>query len=125
MTPVRIVLCTIDSADAARKLARRLVQDRLAACVNIIENVTSVYKWEGRIEEDAELLLVIKTQDSRLQELMDRISEIHPTTFRRSFRGRCRREARPTSNGSPLKPVRFSGREELEFDAGTRTGPGP
>ena len=78
MTPVRIVLCTIDSADAARKLARRLVQDRLAACVNIIENVTSVYKWEGRIEEDAELLLVIKTQDSRLQELMDRISEIHP-----------------------------------------------
>jgi periplasmic divalent cation tolerance protein len=78
MTPVRIVLCTIDSADTARKLARRLVQDRLAACVNIIENVTSVYKWEGRIEEDAELLLVIKTQDSRLQELMDRISEIHP-----------------------------------------------
>jgi periplasmic divalent cation tolerance protein len=78
MTPVRIVFCTIDSADAARKLARRLVQDRLAACVNIIENVTSVYKWEGRIEEDAELLLVIKTQDSRLQELMDRISEIHP-----------------------------------------------
>ncbi len=78
MTPVRIVLCTIDSADAARKLARRLVQDRLAACVNIIENVTSVYKWEDRIEEDAEFLLVIKTQDSRLQELMDRISEIHP-----------------------------------------------
>jgi periplasmic divalent cation tolerance protein len=78
MTPVRIVFCTIDSADAARKLARRLVQDRLAACVNIIENVTSVYKWEDRIEEDAELLLVIKTQDSRLQELMDRISEIHP-----------------------------------------------
>ncbi len=78
MTPVRIVFCTIDSADAARKLARSLVQDRLAACVNIIENVTSVYKWEGRIEEDAELLLVIKTQDSRLQELMDRISEIHP-----------------------------------------------
>ncbi len=78
MTPVRIVFCTIDSVDAARKLARRLVQDRLAACVNIIENVTSVYKWEDRIEEDAELLLVIKTQDSRLQDLMDRIAELHP-----------------------------------------------
>ena len=78
MTPVRIVLCTIDSADAARKLARRLVQNRLAACVNIIEKVTSVYKWEGRIEEDAELLLVIKTQDSRLRDLMDRIQELHP-----------------------------------------------
>ena len=78
MTPVRIVFCTIDSAEAARKLARRLVQDRLAACVNIIENVTSVYKWEGRIEEDAELLLVIKTRDSRLQNLMDRIAELHP-----------------------------------------------
>ena len=78
MTPVRIVFCTVDSADAARKLARRLVQDRLAACVNIIENVTSVYKWEDRIEEDAELMLVIKTRDSRLQELMDRISELHP-----------------------------------------------
>ena len=78
MTPVRIVFCTIDSADAARKLARRLVQDRLAACVNIIENVTSVYKWEDRIEEDAEFLLVLKTQDSRLRDLMDRIAELHP-----------------------------------------------
>ena len=78
MTPVRIVFCTIDSAYTARKLARRLVQDRLAACVNIIENVSSVYKWEGRIEEDAELLLVIKTQAGRLQELMDRIGELHP-----------------------------------------------
>ena len=78
MTAVRIVFCTIDSAEAARKLARRLVQDRLAACVNIIENVTSVYKWEGRIEEDAEFLLVIKSQDSRLRDLMDRIAELHP-----------------------------------------------
>lgn len=78
MTPVRIVFCTIDSADAARKLARRLVEDRLAACVNIIENVTSVYKWEGRIEEDAELLLVIKTRSGRLRELMERIGELHP-----------------------------------------------
>lgn len=78
MTPVRIVFCTIDSVDAARKLARRLVEDRLAACVNIIENVTSVYKWEDRIEEDAELLLVIKTRDGRLRELMERIRELHP-----------------------------------------------
>ena len=78
MTPVRIVFCTIDSTDAARKLARRLVEERLAACVNIIGNVTSVYKWEGRIEEDAELLLVIKTRDGRLRELMDRIGELHP-----------------------------------------------
>ena len=78
MTAVRIVFCTIDSADAARKLARRLVQERLAACVNIIGNVTSVYKWEDRIEEDTELLLVIKTQERRLQELMDRIGELHP-----------------------------------------------
>lgn len=78
MTPVRIVFCTIDSAEAARSLARRLVEERLAACVNIIGNVTSVYKWEGRIEEDAELLLVIKTRDGRLRELMDRIGELHP-----------------------------------------------
>ena len=78
MTPVRIVFCTIDSAESARTLAGRLVRDRLAACVNIIGNVTSVYKWEGRIEEDAELLMVIKTREGRLQELMDRISELHP-----------------------------------------------
>ena len=78
MTPVRIVFCTIDSADAARTLARKLVQDRLAACVNIIENVTSVYKWEGRVEEDAEFLLVIKTQDSRAGDLTARIEELHP-----------------------------------------------
>ena len=78
MTAVRIVFCTIDSADAARDLARKLVRERLAACVNIIGNVTSVYKWEDRIEEDAELLLVIKTRDSRLQDLMDRVAELHP-----------------------------------------------
>jgi periplasmic divalent cation tolerance protein len=77
MTAVRIVFCTIDSAEAARILARKLVQERLAACVNIIDNVTSVYRWEDRIEEDGELLMVIKTRESRLQELMDRLAELH------------------------------------------------
>ena len=53
---VQIVFCTIDSVDAARRIALQLVEERLAACVNIIDNVTSVYKWEGDLEEDKELL---------------------------------------------------------------------
>jgi len=75
---IKIVLTTIDSADSARQLAQILVTERLAACVNIIPEVRSVYKWEGRLEESAELLLVIKTTPECLPALIDRIREAHP-----------------------------------------------
>jgi periplasmic divalent cation tolerance protein len=61
MTNVRIVLTTAGSADEARKIAQALVERRLAACVNIVPQIESVYRWQGKIETASEWLLVIKT----------------------------------------------------------------
>ena len=94
MELVQIVFCTIDSGDAARRIALQLVEERLAACVNIIDNVTSVYKWEGDLEEDKELLMVMKTSADRLSALMDRIREIHPYDVPEIL-------AWPAENGNP------------------------
>ena len=78
MTSIRIVFSTIDSEENARKMARHLVEEHLAACVNIVSNVSSVYKWEGVLEEEKECLLIIKTSENRLEELITRIVESHP-----------------------------------------------
>jgi periplasmic divalent cation tolerance protein len=77
---VAIVLTTIgvgvDTDPAA--LARTLVEERLAACVNILPAMTSVYRWEGRIEKDQERQLVIKTTHDRLGALEARLRHLHP-----------------------------------------------
>lgn len=78
MTSIRIVFSTIDSEENAGKMARHLVEERLAACVNIISNVSSVYKWKDALEQEKECLLIIKTSENRLEELITRIVEIHP-----------------------------------------------
>lgn len=77
MTDVRIVLTTIDNADAAARLARTLVELRLAACVNLVDTA-SVYRWQGKVESAEEILLVIKTSTERISELKDRLSQLHP-----------------------------------------------
>ena len=60
-----------------KEIARRLVEERLAACVNIV-GVESVYWWQGKVEEDREDLLVVKTSAERMGELVRRVREIHP-----------------------------------------------
>jgi len=75
-----IVLTTIGvgvDADPAT-LARTLVEERLAACVNILPAMTSLYRWEGRIEKDQERQLVIKTTRDRLPALEERVRHLHP-----------------------------------------------
>ena len=74
---VRLVLCTCPPGDAQR-IAEALVADRLAACVNVLADVTSVYRWQGEVTRDGESLLLIKTVAGRIRELADRIREIHP-----------------------------------------------
>lgn len=74
----RVVLCTVPSAEVGEQLARLLVEARLAACVNIIAGVRSIYRWEGEICEDGEHLLVVKTQQDRVQALRERLAEAHP-----------------------------------------------
>lgn len=72
-----VVLVTVSSAADAKTIARALVEARLAACVNIIPGLTSIYRWEGDICEDSELLLVIKTRGQQVPALQERIEQLH------------------------------------------------
>jgi periplasmic divalent cation tolerance protein len=76
-TDVVVALSTFPPADADR-LAEALVGERLAACVNLVAPVTSVYRWEGAIERGAEVLAVIKTTADRVDALAARLRELHP-----------------------------------------------
>lgn len=77
MTPV-IILTTVGAGFDAGPLARELVEQRLAACVNIVPSVTSIYRWEGSVSEDAEQLLIIKTVDDNVHELREALFARHP-----------------------------------------------
>ena len=74
----QIVLCTVPDEAAARRIASALVGERLAACVNIVPGITSVYRWKDTIENAAELLLIIKTNMGVYTRLQDRIHALHP-----------------------------------------------
>ena len=74
---MRVVLCTTPT-DQAQAIAEALVEERLAACVNIVPRVVSVYRWKGAIETDDESLLVIKTRDELFPRLDARMRELHP-----------------------------------------------
>ena len=73
----RIVLSTIDSPDSVKRIAEALVERRLAACVNLIPNLTSIYRWQGAIETASEILLVIKTSAEQLPALEADLQELH------------------------------------------------
>lgn len=73
---MKVVLCNCSPGEA-RGLARQLVEEGLAACVNLLPGITSYYQWEGRLAEDAETTLLIKVAASRLQALHARIRELH------------------------------------------------
>ena len=77
MNPV-IVLTTVGADFDVRAIATDLVQRRLVACVNIVDGMHSVYAWEGRVTEDREQLLIMKTTDGRVDELRDAIFAQHP-----------------------------------------------
>ncbi|MFB6490482.1 MAG: divalent-cation tolerance protein CutA [Thermoproteus sp. AZ2] len=64
--------------EAAERIARHLIERRLAACVNIAAPINSVYWWEGKVEEDKEALLIAKTKTDKLQELIAAVKAIHP-----------------------------------------------
>jgi len=78
MTSARLVLTTIGSRDAAEQLAQQLVERRLAACVNIVGPVRSVYRWRGRIEHEEEYLLMVKTTTAHAAELPKALEKLHP-----------------------------------------------
>ncbi|MBN8737727.1 MAG: divalent-cation tolerance protein CutA [Xanthomonadales bacterium] len=76
-TPL-LCLSTCPDADTAARIARTLVEERLAACVNRLPGVVSTYRWQGGIHEDAEVLLVIKTTRGCFATLRDRLVALHP-----------------------------------------------
>ena len=73
-----VVLCTAPEDDTAGRIARALVAEGLAACVNRLPGVVSNFRWEGRVEEEREMLLLIKSTAARLAELSARIRALHP-----------------------------------------------
>ena len=77
MTDKRIVLSTAGSEDEARKIAQHLVEQRLAACVNIVPQIESVYRWKEKVESSQEYLLLIKTSAERFPQVRDVIRELH------------------------------------------------
>jgi periplasmic divalent cation tolerance protein len=77
MTQARIVLTTAGSQEEARKIARVLVEQRLAACVNTVPQIESVYRWRGKVETAAEWLLIIKTQAGAFESVRAAIKEVH------------------------------------------------
>ena len=73
-----IVLTTLGAADDATELARTLVNERLAACVNVLPVMTSTYRWQGKVEQAQERQVVIKTSAGRLSDLELRLQALHP-----------------------------------------------
>jgi periplasmic divalent cation tolerance protein len=77
MTNKKLVLTTAGSADEARNIAHALVEGKLAACVNIVPQIQSVYRWQGKIEEAQEWLLIIKATDAAFERVRNAIKQLH------------------------------------------------
>ncbi len=75
----RVVLITAP-VDKGEEIARYLVENKLAACVNMVRKVKSIYWWQGKIEEDEETLLIVKTSSDRMSQLISEVRKIHPYT---------------------------------------------
>lgn len=75
---MRVVLCTFPDAEKAREVASEIVSEGLAACVNLVSKVESIYRWEGEIQRDAEVLAIFKVASERYDELERAILSKHP-----------------------------------------------
>ena len=71
-----VYITASDKAEAL-KIGRTLVEERLAACANVIDNMTSIYWWEGKIEDSAEVVLIAKTKQELVESLISRVKELH------------------------------------------------
>jgi periplasmic divalent cation tolerance protein len=74
---INFIYMTAGNKEEAQKVAKALVTSKLAACVNILDNMNSVYMWEGKIQEDTEVVLIAKTTQARVPELVEKVKSIH------------------------------------------------
>jgi len=71
------IYMTAGSKDEAKKIAKELVTTRLAACVNLLDNMNSFYLWQGEIQEDTEVVMIAKTTEDRIPELIEKVKSMH------------------------------------------------
>ena len=74
---VNFIYMTAGSKAEAQKIGRSLVESRLAACVNILDNMQSIYRWEEQLQEDSEVILIAKTTDKMVSQLIDKVKSLH------------------------------------------------
>ena len=75
--PVMVVYVTASDASEARHIGRTIVEERLAACANILASMNSIYWWEGQVQEASEAVLILKTTEARLEALVRRVKALH------------------------------------------------
>jgi periplasmic divalent cation tolerance protein len=75
---LRVAFATAPDADVAARIARTLVEERLVACANLVANVRSIYRWQGNVEDEAEVMMVLKTRADRIDALAERLRALHP-----------------------------------------------
>ncbi len=75
---VSVIYSTINDVKEAKRIANILVEEKLVACVNIIPNIHSIYRWKGKIENDAECVILAKTNDSNVKKVIQKIKNLHP-----------------------------------------------
>ena len=73
-----VIFCTCPDLATAERIAKAIVEEKLAACVNILPGITSVYRWQDQTQQDSELLLLIKTRQHAYSALEKRIQQLHP-----------------------------------------------
>lgn len=74
----RVALVTTSNVAAAETLVRTLLEEGVIACGNILPGVTSLFRWQGEIERESEVLIVLKTTEARVSHLLDRVPDLHP-----------------------------------------------
>lgn len=74
---VNFIYMTAGSIAEAQKIGKALVESRLAACVNILDNMQSIYRWEEEIQQDNEVVLIVKTADSLISQLIEKVIALH------------------------------------------------
>jgi periplasmic divalent cation tolerance protein len=78
MTDALVVLVTVPTPERAAEIARAVVEEKLAACGNVVPGLRSIYRWGGKVQDDPEALLLLKTTRSRFDALRDRVLALHP-----------------------------------------------